>query len=314
MAQAPAALPCALMTRHLTVMAVHAHPDDESVGTGGTLARYATEGARVVVVTCTGGEHGEIVVPAMDTPDNHARLGEIRAAELARALAVLGVREHAFLGYRDSGMMGRPENDGPDSFWRADPDEAAGRLVRLVRRFRPQVLVGYNAFGGYGHPDHIAAHRVAVAAFERAGDPASYPEQLEGADALEPWAPAKLYEQAFTLRGRERIIARLLERGARPWWVGPEDETPEQRAEREAWLAEMERHVGPITTLVDVRDFLATKERALAEHVTQIGPGHPLRALSLDEWREHAPAEEFTLRESRVGVRLPEDDLFAGLR
>ena len=295
-------------------MAVHAHPDDESVGTGGTLARYAAEGVRVVVVTCTGGEHGEIVVPGMDTPENRARLGVIRAAELARALAVLGVREHAFLGYRDSGMMGRPENDAPDSFWRADPDEAAGRLVRLVRRYRPDVVTTYNAFGGYGHPDHIGAHRVAVAAFERAGDPARYPEQLSGPDTAEPWTPAKLYETAFTLRGRERVIARLLERGVRPWWVAPDDETPEQRAERETWLIEMERHTGPITTSVDVGDFLEMKLRALAEHVSQIAADHPFRALTVEEWREFAPAEEYTLRESRIGARIPEDDLFAGLR
>lgn len=159
-------------------MLVHAHPDDETIGTGGVMARAVADGHRVVLVTCTRGELGEIVVPELDTPANHRRLGEIRAAELEAAMDALGVTEWENLGYRDSGMMGELGNHDPRSFWRADRDEAIGRLVWLVRRYRPDVITGYNAFGGYGHPDHVNAHRVAVGAFYRAGDPEWYPEQL----------------------------------------------------------------------------------------------------------------------------------------
>ena len=169
-----------------TLMTVHAHPDDETIGTGGAMAKAVAAGHRVVLVTGTRGELGEIVVPDMDTPDNHRRLGEIRAGELERAMGLLGVTEWENLGYRDSGMMGTDGNRDPRSFWQADLDEAAGRLTWLVRRYQPDVMTTYNEFGGYGHPDHIRTHDVAVRAFDRAGDPAWYPEQLEepGLDAV----------------------------------------------------------------------------------------------------------------------------------
>src|ERR687898_3255465 len=177
-----------------TLMTVHAHPDDETIGTGGTMAKAVAAGHRVVLVTCTRGEMGEIVVPDLDTPDNHRRLGELRAGELERAMGQLGVTEWENLGYHDSDMMGRPGNHDPRSFWQADLDEAARRLVWLIRRYQPDVVTTYNAFGGYGHPDHIRVHDVTVRAFPRAGDASWYQEQLE--TGLEPWAPAKLYEQA----------------------------------------------------------------------------------------------------------------------
>src|SRR5919202_860339 len=168
----------------LTLMTVHAHPDDEAIGTGGILARYAAEGVQTVLVTCTRGEVGEIVDPSVAQPDN---LADVREAELRAACAILQVSAQHYLGYRDSGMIGTPENDDPRSFWRADLDEAVGRLVALIRRYRPQVLVTYDENGFYGHPDHIQAHRVTVAAFEAAGDATRYPEQ-----GLAPWAPQKL--------------------------------------------------------------------------------------------------------------------------
>ncbi len=143
--------------RPLTLMTVHAHPDDETIGTGGVMARAVAEGRRVVLVTCTRGEMGEIVVPEMDTPENHRRLGELRAAELERAMAILGVTEWDNLGYHDSDMMGRSGNHDPRCFWQADLDEAIGRLVWLVRRHRPDVVTTYNDFGGLrapgSHPD-----------------------------------------------------------------------------------------------------------------------------------------------------------------
>src|SRR5262245_7910064 len=143
------------MTEPLTLMIVHAHPDDEVIGSGGTLARYSDEGVQTVLVTATLGEEGEIVVADLNTPEVKARLAEVRREELRRAAAILGITHQEFLGYRDSGMAGTPANDHPDCFHQADMEEATGRLVRLVRAYRPQVLVSYNEHGGYGHPDHI---------------------------------------------------------------------------------------------------------------------------------------------------------------
>src|SRR5437764_3543598 len=157
-------------------MFVHAHPDDESIGTGATMAHYAASGAHVTLVTCTLGEEGEIHVPALAQLEaaQADQLGGYRIGELAVACAALGISDHRFLGgagrYRDSGMMGLPTNDHPRAFWRADLDAAAGHLVEILQEVRPQVLVTYDANGFYGHPDHIQAHRVAMRAFERAGE------------------------------------------------------------------------------------------------------------------------------------------------
>jgi N-acetyl-1-D-myo-inositol-2-amino-2-deoxy-alpha-D-glucopyranoside deacetylase len=303
------------MSARLTLMTVHAHPDDETITTGGIMAKYAAEGARVVCVTSTRGENGDIFVPELDTPENRARLTELRELELTRALARLGPIDHRYLGYRDSGMMGTAENNDPRAFWQADMDEAIGRLVRLVRQDRPHVMVSYNDFGGYGHPDHIRAALVAKGAFARAGDPAWYPEQLEGPGAIEPWRPLKFYESVFDIERRDEMARLLEERGIRSWWAPAPDETDEQRRERDAYMARMAAATGPRTTRIDVGDFLEVKHAALAEHVTQMAADNPFIALGPEEWRQFAPAEEFTLRESWiVPTRIPEDDLFAGLR
>jgi N-acetyl-1-D-myo-inositol-2-amino-2-deoxy-alpha-D-glucopyranoside deacetylase len=156
------------------LLLVHAHPDDESIGTGATMARYAAEGARVTLVTCTLGELGEIIPPSLAhlADGDGTRLGEYRIGELDAACAELGVTDHRFLGgpgrWRDSGMMGTEGNDDPRCFWRADLDEAADVLLGVIREVRPQVLVTYDDNGFYGHPDHIQAHRVAWRAFEQA--------------------------------------------------------------------------------------------------------------------------------------------------
>jgi N-acetyl-1-D-myo-inositol-2-amino-2-deoxy-alpha-D-glucopyranoside deacetylase len=168
------------------LLLVHAHPDDESIGTGATMAKYAAEGALVTLVTCTLGEEGEIIPPSLAhlAAGREDRLGEYRIGELAAACAVLGVTDHRFLGgpgrWRDSGMMGTPANADPRCFWRADLDEAAHALLDVIGEVRPQVLVTYDANGSYGHPDHIQAHRVAWRAFELAG----------------PDGPAKFYATA----------------------------------------------------------------------------------------------------------------------
>jgi len=305
------------MAKLLTLLTVHAHPDDETISTGGIMAREAAAGLRVICVTCTDGALGEIVLPERDTPAEHERLAETRAAELAQALETLapgGGIEQRWLGYRDSGMMGTEGNEDRRAFWQADWAEAVGRLVRIVRDVRPEVVVGYNEFGGYGHPDHIRAALAARDAFEAAGDPAAYPEQLQGPTALEPWTPLKRYETVLQFSRLEELQAELASQGIQTPWGPNEDETAEERAEREAWLARMAEATGPITTRVDVRDFLERKMAALRAHATQISPTHPFVALGADAWARYQPTEDFTLRVSRIGVRLPEDDLFDGLR
>jgi N-acetyl-1-D-myo-inositol-2-amino-2-deoxy-alpha-D-glucopyranoside deacetylase len=301
-------------THRLTLLLVHAHPDDETIATGGVMARYAAEGLRVVCVTCTGGENGEIVVPELATPENHARLGEIRAAELERALRQLGPIEHRMLGYRDSGMMGTPENDDPRCFWQADVDEAMRRLVDVVHEVRPHVIVSYNDFGGYGHPDHVRAALIARLAFEHADPRDSETVAEGGAEGSRPWRPLKRYESVLGAGRMEEMSRLLQERGIPAPWDIPADETPEQRQEREAWQERMVAAEGPVTTRVDVSDWLGAKHAALREHVTQISADNPFVALAPEDWRAIAPTEDFTLRQSRLGVRIPEDDLFAGLR
>ena len=317
-------MPSDATAHRLTLMTVHAHPDDESIGTGGTMAKAVAAGHRVVLVTCTRGEMGEIVVPEMDTPDNHRRLGELRAAELERAMAALGVTEWENLGYHDSDMMGRPGNLDPRCFWQADVDEAARRLVWIIRRYQPNVITTYNEFGGYGHPDHIRTHDVAVRAFPRAGDPAWYPEQLaadhggagpsveEG--GLAPWTPSKLYEQAIPASVRARMQAVMEERGQKSFWTPPDDATPEQVAEMEAFAAKMLVPDETITSWIDTSGApLEAKWRAMHEHVTQLAPDFPFFAMGLDGWRNGWSKEAFILRESRVATSKPETDLFAGI-
>lgn len=309
--------------RPFTLMTVHAHPDDEIIGTGGLMARSVAAGHRVVLVTCTRGEQGDIVVPEMDTPDNHRRLGEIRAAELEAAMGELGVTEWENLGYRDSDMMGRVGNVDPRTFWQADIDEASGRLTWLVRRYRPDVMTTYNDFGGYGHPDHIRTHDVAVRAFDRAGDPAWYPQQLspehggtgpaEGEGGLAPWSPSKLYEQAIPASVRNAMRDRMEAAGEESFWSPPKDATPEQLAEWEARMAKMLVPDESITTWVDVTDVLDRKWAAIWRHVSQMSPDSPFLRFGEDAWREFWSKEAYVLRESRVPTTTPETDVFAGL-
>ena len=307
-----------------TLMAVHAHPDDETIGTGGTMAKAVAAGRRVVLVTCTRGELGEIVVKDMDTPDNHRRLGEIRAGELERAMGILGVTEWENLGYRDSDMMGRAGNRDPRSFWQADLDEAARRLVWLIRRYQPDVITTYNDFGGYGHPDHIRTHDVTIRAYPRAGDPAWYPEQLAPEHGgtgpsvddggLAPWTPSKLYEQAIPASVRTTIRDQVEALGKPNPWAPPADATPEQLAEFEAYQARMLVPDESVTTWVDISGPpMERKWAAMHEHATQLADDFLFLAVGLEGWKEHWSKEAFILRESTVETPKPEDDLFAGL-
>jgi mycothiol conjugate amidase Mca len=284
----------------LTLMVVHAHPDDEVIGTGGVFARYAEEGIRTVLVTATLGEEGEIVDPELNTPEVKERLAEVRREELARAVELLGIRHLELLGYRDSGMVGMESNSHPDCFNMADMDEAAGRLVRLIRLYRPQVLVTYNERGGYGHPDHIACHKATLIAWEAAGDPARYSE------AGAPWTPLKLYQTAAP-RGRWlRMFEIMRERGV-----------PSPLDREEFDIAQFTVPDEEVTAVVDVRDYMARKYEALRVHRTQIAADGPFLNMPEEVQRELAGVETFTLIASRVA--LPErdgveEDLFAGVR
>ena len=278
----------------LTLMAVHAHPDDEAIGTGGTLARYAAEGVQTVLVTCTDGAVGEIVDPTVATPEN---LVEVRAEELRAACALLDVTALHCLGYRDSGMMGTPENDDPRCFWRADLDEATRRLVALIRQHRPQVLVTYDENGFYGHPDHIQTNRVTVAAFHAAGDPARYSEQ-----GLAPWAPSKLYYTAVP-------ISRMLEFGRRLRELNIEAPFSDDPAELEFGTPD-ER----IVAAIDARAYAQRKRDALAVHRSQVGPNTFFLLLPPAAWEEAMGTEYFERPLSTVPAPAHEDDLFAGLR
>jgi LmbE family N-acetylglucosaminyl deacetylase len=296
----------------LTLMSVHAHPDDETISAGGAMAKAVADGHRVILVTGTRGEQGEIVVKAMDTPENHRKLGEIRAGELEAAMGELGVTEWENLGYRDSDMMGRPGNGDPRTFWQADLDEAAGRLTWLIRRYQPDVVTTYNSFGGYGHPDHIRVHDVSIRAFARAGDPAWYPAQLEGGTA--PWTPSKLYETAIPSSVREAMRDAMKDSGRPSFWDPPEDATPEQIKEHEDFLAKMLVPDDQITTWVDITgDAIDRKWRAIQRHVTQIAMDSGFMVFGEDGWKSHWAKEAYILRESTVDTEKPEDDLFAGL-
>ncbi|HOB50534.1 MAG TPA: mycothiol conjugate amidase Mca [Mycobacterium sp.] len=283
----------------LRLMAVHAHPDDESSKGAATLARYADEGHRVMVVTLTGGERGDILNPAMDTPDVHGRIAEIRREEMARAAEILGV-EHRWLGFVDSGL---PEGDPlpplPDGCFALVPlAEPVSRLVALIREFRPHVMTTYDENGGYPHPDHIRCHQVSVAAFEEAADPHAHPE------AGPAWAVSKLYYNHGFLRKRMQMLqdefARNGQEGPFAQWLAN-------------WDPDSDPHVNRVTTRVQCAAYFDRRDEALRAHATQIDPDGFFFATPM-EWQQRLwPTEEFELARSRVPATLPEDDLFAGI-
>ncbi|TFE33087.1 mycothiol conjugate amidase Mca [Frankia sp. B2] len=295
----------AVHDRHgLRLMAIHAHPDDESSKGAATMARYASEGADVLVVTCTGGEEGSILNPAMDQPGVAARMAEIRRQEMEAARLILGVRQE-WLGFVDSGLPeGDPPPPVPDGrFATIALGEAARPLVRLIRQFRPQVITTYDESGGYPHPDHIMTHRVSVEAFEAAGDPDRYPEA--GVDAgLEPWQPLKLYYH-LTFH-KERVLALHEEMMAR----GLESPYAERLAE---WVDRAE-DTGRLTTQVECADWFETRDRALIAHATQVDPTGWWFRIPLEVQRDAWPTEDYQLARSLIEVgMLPEDDLFNGV-
>jgi N-acetyl-1-D-myo-inositol-2-amino-2-deoxy-alpha-D-glucopyranoside deacetylase len=263
------------------LLLVHAHPDDESIGTGVTMARYAAEGVPVTLVTCTLGELGEIIPPGLAhlSAGPRNRLGAYRRAELAAACTALGVSDQRFLGgpgrWHDSGMAGLPDNDAPGCFWRADVAEAAAELAAVIREVQPRVLVTYDENGFYGHPDHIQAHRVARRAVTAAAD-------RDAAVSGEPWQVAKFYVTAMP-----RSVAAA---------DGGRFSVPDEQ----------------VTTQIDGGAYLAAKTRAMRAHATQIALDGESFALADGAWQRIGRREFYTLL-AGPATGGPEHDLFAGL-
>jgi LmbE family N-acetylglucosaminyl deacetylase len=277
----------------LALLGVFAHPDDEQTMSG-AFARAASEGINTGLVCATRGELGEIADPSLATPDN---LGAVREAELRAACAVLGIKYLWFLDYRDSGMMGTPGNDDPTCLYRVNEEEALARLVKIVRAFRPTLMVTFDETGGYGHPDHITIYRLTTLAFGAAANPDMYPE------AGEPWQTDRLYYSSFPrgrLKGmsewmREHGIVSVFE-GLDPDKMGMPDEL--------------------ITNSIDVSEWVHLKERSMSMHRTQLSPDSPFRKIPPEMIHELRSREHYALA---AGTSLPDSpdaryDLFAGLR
>ena len=281
----------------LRLLHVHAHPDDESSKGAATTAKYVAEGVDVWVATCTGGERGSILNPAMDRPDVLENMAEIRRQEMDAAREILGIHQ-VWLGFVDSGL---PEGDPlpplPDGcFGLVDFDEAVERLVRVIRDFRPHVVTTYDENGGYPHPDHIRCHQISVAAFEAAGKDGAF-------DSAGPlWQPAKLYYNMNSRARYEALDQAMVERGLEP-----------QYAERlQRWKADPEKE-SRVTTRVDCGDYFAVRDRALLAHATQIDPEGHWFAVPLEVHQQAWPTEDYELVRSHVAAPTPEDDLFAGI-
>jgi mycothiol S-conjugate amidase len=287
------------VAEQLRLMAVHAHPDDESSKGAATMARYVAEGVEVLVATCTGGERGSVLNPKMDRPEVVADISNIRRAEMDRAREILGV-EQAWLGFVDSGL---PEGDPlpplPEGcFGQMEPAVAALPLIRLMREFRPHVVTTYDENGGYPHPDHIMCHKVSVAAFDAAGDPEQHPELGT------PWQPLKLYYNSGWTRARmlalhEGMLAAGLESPYGEWLKRDQDR--QDRGDK-------------ITTRVECGEYFEVRDAALKAHATQVDPDGFWFHVPMDLQQKVWPTEDFELVRSLIDSPIPESDLFAGIR
>ncbi len=281
------------------LMAVHAHPDDESSKGAATTARYAAEGHDVLIVTLTGGERGDILNPAMDRPGILENIQQVRRDEMAAAAKALGV-EQTWLGFVDSGL---PEGDPlpplPEGSFATVPlEEATEALVRVVRDFRPHVMITYDEHGGYPHPDHIRCHEVSVAAFDQAGDPDAFP------GTGEPWSVDKLYYTHGFIRDRMVLVSDEFEKHG-------------QESPFKEWLEKWDPSrgdlMGRVTTQITSGDYFPQRDDALRAHATQIDPNGVFFAVPL-EWQQRLwPTEEFELAKTRVTTSIPETDLFTGI-
>ena len=278
---------------HLSVLAVFAHPDDEGFGFGGSLAMLAARGARITLVCATNGDVGEISDPSLATPEN---LYQVRQEELRQAMKVTGVNDVRFLGYRDSGMDGTPDNNHPNSLYQATPDDVVAKLVEIIREVRPDVVFTHDPTGGYGHPDHVAVQQRTARAFEAAGDADAFNEPLSG--DRQAWTPGFLYYVCFPRRSFRRMWERMVELGIEPPFASLEAEkigSPDEA----------------VTTTIDVSPYVGTKTASLACHRTQMDPNGPFAQLPEDLMREIMSTEFFTLAVSQGDD--PGSDLLAGL-
>ncbi|GAA1040532.1 mycothiol conjugate amidase Mca [Virgisporangium ochraceum] len=286
------------MGEQLRLMAVHAHPDDESSKGAATMARYVAEGVDVLVVTCTGGERGSVLNPKLDRPEIWEQLPELRRAEMDRAREILGIRQE-WLGFVDSGY---PEGEPlppltGDAFALVPVEEAAAPLVRLIRSFRPHVVLTYDEDGGYPHPDHVMTHKISMVAFDAAGDPERYPG--EGP----VWQPLKLYYHMWNMRRIETLHNALLAEGL---------ESPYGE-----WLKNLDPKrdkSSRVTTRVECGEYFEQRDDALRAHATQVDPDGQWFAVPRDMQVKHWPTEDYELVRSMVDSPTPEDDLFAGVR
>jgi len=268
-----------------TLLLVHAHPDDEAISTGGVMLKARAEGHRVVLVTATRGEVGEIY--NMDEASSRPRLGEIREKELEDAARILGVNRGEFLGYRDSGMAGTSDNQNPASFHQAPLDEAVGKLTKILREERPEVIITYAEDGTYGHPDHIKAHHVTNAALD---------QMLR---ASESWTPKKVYYTAIPRSLMQAFMDQLPE------------EAKQQQQQSTIQITGTPDEL--VTTAVDVSDFIDRKKHAFQAHVSQNDPNSWFATMQDQIFRVAFGTEHYQLARGKPGMALPEDDLFAGV-
>ena len=287
----------------LCMLCVHAHPDDEASKGAGTVARYHAEGVHTVLVTCTGGEEGDILNPAMERPGVRERLTEIRREELERSAAIIGYDEVVLLGYRDSGMPGSPANSDPRSFAIAPLDEAVGRLVAAIRRARPQVIVTYpRDQQGYLHPDHLRVNQITEVAFDAAGDPDRYPE------AGTPWQPVLLYYVIWSSQRLWAMHEKFLE-------MGLESPFSDERLARAAAATDTPPGQGLPRVVVDVNGYAGVAREALLAHATQVDPAsRHWFGLPPEIADGLYPFEDYDLARDLTGGQTGEGDLFAAVR
>lgn len=282
----------------LRLIAVHAHPDDESSKGAATYAHYVDQGTEVLIVSCTGGERGDLLndLVARD-PKSRRDLPGLRRDEMSRAREIIGF-EHRWLGYRDSGLPDEGESVHPDSFAGIPAEVSAEALVRVVRAFRPHVMITYNEQGGYPHPDHIRCHEVSKIAWDVAGDPTAYP------DAGEPWEIKKMYyDEIFNAKRVETIYQ---------WLVDHEPTSPliPQFEEMRAWMT---RRAYEGTAQVEVGRFFEKRDAALRAHASQVSPDSAFFFWPNELQRQAWPFEDYRLAASRVATSEFEADLFQGI-
>jgi len=272
-----------------------AHPDDESFGMGGAIAKYAEKGVDIYLICSTNGDAGTVDDGMLA---DYGSIGELRLAELACAANKLGIKEVIPFGYHDSGMMGSPDNQNPNCLFQANDDVVTEKIVREIRRIRPQVVVTFDAYGGYGHPDHIVMHRTTTRAFYEAGDPAKYPEQ-----GLEPYQPAKLYYSSFPRLSLRLWIWEMRLRGQNPRQLG---------RNKDLDLVEALHRQMPIHALVDVSPYQKTWDEASECHASQ---QNPRRTTGLSDRirRLIYRKQEFTRAYPVPNGRRKERDLFEGI-